>query len=131
MKRERSAKGRWQWTRERNRKAGLGEEATRRTAAQTPRHKIHNLIQLSKLLSTFWAAATHAVPSPRIPGNLDQRDPAAFYAGISRSTFHLTTPVLPVSLSFPPFWPFHRRYRIQRVRLGSTIERARPSCNRD
>lgn len=88
----------WTWS-ERNGKTGAGgEEATRRTAAQTPRHKIHNLIQLSKLLSTSWTAATHAVPSPRIPGNLDQREPASFCARISRSTFHLTTPALPASL---------------------------------
>lgn len=41
--------------------------------AQTLRCKIHNLIQLSKLLATSWAVATHAVPSACIPRNLDQR----------------------------------------------------------
>jgi len=39
----------------------------------------------------------------RIPGNLDQREPASSRAGISRlATFHLTTPVLPAPLFHQP-----------------------------
>lgn len=110
---------------------GWPRRSGRRTMAQTLRCKIHNLIQLSKLLATSWAAATHAVPSACIPRNLDQRVrrfyprplsppfrhpgsfPAASCFGISPGNGPLSSRrfILPACLSQPTnieFWPLDR-----------------------
>lgn len=107
-----------------------GEEVTRRTAAQTPRHKIHNLIQLSKLLSTFWTAATHAVPSPRIPWQLRSKGAGVLpreNIALDVSSHDTRTSGISLFLHFGRFTDAG----VYKVRLDSSIERARPSCNRD
>lgn len=107
------------------------ENATRWAAAQTPRHKIHNLIQLSKLLPTSWATATHAVPSPCIPGNLDQRKPASFHARGFRARQRFISRRPYFRRLFSSTLTISQTLNLYGARLGWTIERARPFCDRD